>query len=174
MRQFRYAAACTCSEPQALQNSLTGVLRLCPKLGILPGVVTASPAFLAASRAVQRLAVRREATEACAGGDPEAMAAVLQKAARLGHMSICRRLEVGGLHDYPISKSMQSAVVLSAKMLESILAFWVDCYTGKHQFAELVCTSLELARTGLSPQGHYLFVCSNSTNTPANMAACWP
>ena len=109
MRQFTCADACACSEPQALQNTLTGVLRLCPKLGILPGVVTASPAFLAASRAVQRLAVKQEATEACAGGDPEAMAAVLRKAARLGHMSICRRLEVRGLHGYSLSKSMQAA-----------------------------------------------------------------
>lgn len=109
MRHFTSAYACACSEPQALQNSLTGVLRLCPKLGILPGVVTASPAFLAASRAVQRLAVKREATEATAKGDPEAMAAVLQKAARFGHMSICRRLEVRGLHDYPLSKSRQAA-----------------------------------------------------------------
>ena len=94
VRHCKHAGLCACSDPQALQNSLTGVLRLCPKLGVLPGVVTACPAFLAASRAVQRLAVKREATEACAGGDPEAMAAVLQKAARLGHMSICRRLEV--------------------------------------------------------------------------------
>ena len=101
MHHSTCAHACACSDPQALQTSLTGVLRLCPKLGILPGVVTASPAFLAASRAVQRLAVRREAAEAHATGDPEAMAAVLQKAARLGHMSICRRLEVRGLHDYP-------------------------------------------------------------------------
>ena len=133
-----YADVCACSEPQALQNSLTGALRLCPKLGILPGVVTASPAFLAASRAVQRLAVKQEATEACAGGDPEAMAAVLQKAARLGHMSTCRRLEVRGLHGYPLIRCRQrlqhGKVCCGAewKTLESIVACWMSWYTGQH------------------------------------------
>ena len=135
MRHCKHADLCACSDPQALQNSLTGVLRLCPKLGVLPGVVTACPAFLAASRAVQRLAVKREATEACAGGNPEAMAAVLQKAARLGHISICKRLEVPALQDCSLSRFRQHGLVCcgaECKTLEGSLASWVIWYSCKH------------------------------------------